>query len=283
LHADLVLEAVQLPASLDSLLAGPRFGIEGLRAAVGAARRPLLCTALKPMGLSAAELAQRCFTFARAGIDVIKDDHGLCDHDFCPFQERVRACLEAVERAAERSGRRALYAPNLIGTPARIQEQAAFCRDLGVGAVVMTPMVHGLPTFFDLVQELGLPVLAHPAFAGAQRIAPPALLGTLFRAYGADAVIYPHNGGRFSLSEACCRELARRLREPDGPRRSALPVPAGGIRADRAGEVAAFYGRDVMLLIGGSLYLAGDELLERTRAFVAQVRGVGDNLPRRAD
>jgi ribulose-bisphosphate carboxylase large chain len=36
-------------------------------------------------------------------------------------------------------------------------------------------------------------------------------------------------------------------------------------------ETLAFYGRDSILLIGGSLYEAGDELYERTRALVARL------------
>jgi NAD(P)-dependent dehydrogenase (short-subunit alcohol dehydrogenase family) len=40
-----------------------------------------------------------------------------------------------------------------------------------------------------------LAFLAHPSLAGA-RMAPVALLGRLFRALGADAVIFPNHGGR---------------------------------------------------------------------------------------
>ena len=53
-----------------------------------------------------------------------------------------------------------------------------------------------------------------------------------------------------------------------------LPVPAGGMTVERVPEMLRFYGRDVMLLIGGSLLEAGDgsaqlapALLARTRAF----------------
>ena len=78
-----------------------------------------------------AELAQLAHTFAAAGIDVIKDDHGLANHDFCPFEERVTACLAAVARAADETGRRALYVPNLIGTPDTIAAQLDFAQKSG--------------------------------------------------------------------------------------------------------------------------------------------------------
>ena len=47
------------------------------------------------MGLSTDALAELCGTFARAGIDVIKDDHGLADQAWSRFEERVPACLAA--------------------------------------------------------------------------------------------------------------------------------------------------------------------------------------------
>ena len=49
------------------------------------------------------------------------------------------------------------------------------------------------------------------------------------------------------------------------------PVPAGGMSVARVPEMLDFYGRDVMLLIGGNLLVEGDRLSEATAAFVATV------------
>ena len=100
---------------------------------------------------------------------------------------------------------------------------------------------------------------------------PETLLGTIFRLFGADAVIYPHWGGRFGYSADVCRNLAERLRCTWNSVRPALPVPAGGMALERAAELIAFYGVDTMLLIGGSLYEAGDALYERSRSCVEAV------------
>ena len=48
---------------------------------------------------------------------------------------------------------------------------------------------------------------------------------------------------------------------------------------ERVEEIVRFYGRDCMLLVGGSLYLAGAELLDRTRSFVEDVRRAGADTP----
>jgi ribulose-bisphosphate carboxylase large chain len=280
LQPEVVLADVELPPSAFDWLPGPRVGLSGLRRLADVANRPLLATALKPMGLSPSELAELCGTFARAGLDLIKDDHGLADHRFCPFRDRVEACLEAVDRAGRDTGRRALYVPNVIGPPDRLLEQVAFARAAGVPAVLVSPMIVGLPLLTTLATMAdGLPIIAHPAFGGVLRAEPPVLFGKLFRWFGADAVIYPHAGGRFSYTPAICHALAQALRAEHPRARPAFPVPAGGIQLERVAELVEFYGRDCVLLIGGSLYDAGAGLFERTRALVEQVARVAEAEP----
>jgi ribulose-bisphosphate carboxylase large chain len=252
---------------------GPRFGIPGIRSLTGVARRPLTCAALKPVGLTLEEIVRRCRTFAEGGVDLIKDDHYLADHSFCPFEPRVRACQAAVDEVAARTGHRARYVPHLSGTPDQVKRRADVAQQAGVGAVMAAPMLLGLPAFFELVDaHLEVPVLAHPSFGGAARIHPVALFGRLFRLFGADAVIFANYGGRFSYTREVCGALAAALRAPWASYRSAFPTPAGGMRVESAPELVSFFGLDTILLVGGSLLLAEDDLLDRTRAFTESVR-----------
>ena len=262
---------LDLPPALLARFPGPRHGVGGIRALLGAPRRALTAAAMKPQGMPVAALATLCRTFALAGIDVIKDDHGIADQAYSPFAERVRACQRAV------AGTASFYAPHLIGTPRALRERARIARDEGVRFVLVAPMVVGLPAFRDLVDEFPEFVyLAHPSFGGAARIAPPLLFGRLFRLLGADAPIFVNYGGRFAYPQAECGALAAAAREPWGGIRPALPVPAGGMRVDRVGELLDFYGTDTMLLIGGNLLLAeGEALLARAREFVAAVHAFG--------
>jgi ribulose-bisphosphate carboxylase large chain len=277
LHPDVECVDVELPTSLLQALRGPRFGIDGLRKVAGAHGRPMTCTTLKPMGLSPGAFADLFRVFARTGVDFIKDDHGLAEHAFCPFEERVRACVAAELEVFEETGHRTVYVPNLIGTPKTILQQLDVAEACGARAVMVSPMLIGLPFFWELCQERSsVPVVAHPAFGGVQRIRAEVLFGRILRAYGADAVIFVNSGSRFSPPEAQCRRLAEHLTAPWEGIQPALPVPGGGIAVENAGSIARQYGVDSMLLIGGNLQIEADRTAERCRAFVEAVAAAVD-------
>jgi ribulose-bisphosphate carboxylase large chain len=150
--------------------------------------------------------------------------------------------------------------------------QLEFARKAGVRAIMISPMLLGLPFLHQLASmPEGLPILAHPALAGILRASETTLLGKLFRWYGADGSIFPHAGGRFSYSRETCRALANALRAPHPRVRPAFPIPGGGIRLERLAELIDFYGRDCVLLIGSSLYQSGEDLFQRARELVDQV------------
>src|ERR1700722_17491131 len=132
---------------------------------------------------------------------------------------------------------------------------------------MIAPMLLGLPFMAEIVaQYASVPVIAHPSFGGATRIAPELLYGKLFPLYGADATIFANFGGRFAYSRETCGKLARALTQPEIPNLPpSLPMPAGGIKYHQGADVLSFYGREVVLLIGGGLYEAGDDTALRTR------------------
>jgi len=272
LQPEVELTGVAFPEGYAEHFPGPRFGIAGIRKLIGAHDRALTCTALKPQGATVASLAALARTFALAGIDVIKDDHGIANQAYSPFAERVPAVQRAVEEANRETGGRTIYAPTFSGGPAALAEQVRIAKASGVRMVLVAPMLVGLPAFAELVCErLDIPVLAHPAFGGAVRVAPQVLLGTLFRLFGADATIFPNHGGRFSYSKAACLDVAAAARRPLASLAPILPVPAGGMSVERVDEMIAGYGKDTMLLIGGGLLIAGDQLAERAAEFVRKV------------
>ena len=268
LHDDVVLHDVELPTDLVALFGGPRHGLPALRRRVGADKRALTCSALKPQGLAPAALAELAKKFAAGGVDYIKDDHGLADQDYSPFAARVEAIATALAAYP-----RTRYVPSLSGDLGDMRRQIAAAAAAGVDTAMAAPMVCGAANFHRLVEENpGFAFVGHPAMAGAARIAPPLLMGKLFRLLGADAVVFPNHGGRFGYSPETCRALARAALAEWHGLHPTVPVAAGGMTPDRVPEILDFYGADIMLLIGGGLLQARERLPDETAAFVAAVQ-----------
>src|SRR5262249_16440160 len=68
-----------------------------------------------------------------------------------------------------------------------------------------------------------------------------------------------------------CAAIAANLRGAWHGIAPSLPVPGGGIELRDVPDAVEFYGRDAMLLVGGSLQLEPGRVLERSRAFAAAV------------
>ena len=233
LHEHVELVDADFPPDFVAAFAGPRHGIDGIRRLAGVHGRPLTCAALKPQGLPVDRLATLAYTFATAGIDVVKDDHGLADQSYSPFAARVAACRRALERAERETGRPCLYAPSLVGAPRALEKQARIARDEGAQMVLVAPALVGLPAFHELVSEhLDVPVLAHPAYAGAARVAPPFAARHAVPAAG-------RRRGRLSQRRRALRLQCADLR----CHRRSLPAAVAGDARDAAGPGGRHVGR----------------------------------------
>lgn len=263
----------ELPEQLLKHFRGPRFGRQGLRDLLGVHDRPLLSTAIKPMGLSPGELADYARQFALGGIDLIKDDHGLADQSFCTFEERVQLIGEAVREANAETGLNCIYAPNITAPVDLIVQRARFARQSGAGGYLVSPGLVGFDTMRLIADDdqAALPILCHPAFMGSFTVSPTggighgALYGQICRLAGADVVIFPNYGGRFSFSEEECRDIIRGTECAMGNLQPIFPSPAGGMKVDRVAELCSFYGNDSVLLIGGDLHRQGPDLADNCR------------------
>lgn len=266
------LMRVRLSPGLARRHAGPRHGRGGVRALVGADDGPLLATALKPMGLGANALAGMAYELALGGIDLIKDDHGLADQPFAAFAERLEKCVSAVERGRRDGGTRAVYVPNVTAPGGETLERARLARAAGAGALLVAPGLVGFDRMEELAREVGLPIISHPAFLGGfvagecSGIDHYALFGQLQRLAGADVVVFPNYGGRFSFSQSECRRIVRGVADDLAGLAPILPAPGGGMTLARTAELLEFYGDDVVFLIGGDLHRGAAGVAANARA-----------------
>ncbi len=266
--------ALDLPQALLAHFPGPRFGQSGLRTLLNVHHRPLLATALKPVGLSARHLADLARLIALGGVDIIKEDHGFTNQPFAPFAERVQRCAEAVRAANQQTGYRCLYAPNVTAPTDEILDRAHLARDAGAGALMIAPGLTGWDALRLLREaDLGLPILSHPALLGSyvtspdQGISHRVIFGQLPRLAGADATIFVNYGGRFPFTQEDCRNIVAGATDHMGAYPPIFPMPGGGMTLERLPEMHAFYGNDVIFLVAGGLYAHGPDLQENARQF----------------
>ncbi|CAB4780131.1 unannotated protein [freshwater metagenome] len=252
---------LKLPDLILNRFKGPRFGISGLRKIFKADTRPLVATALKPMGSDAKTLADMARTLALAGFDLIKDDHSLANQPWATWKERVALISAAVKEANEITGGNSAYVPSLNMPFDQVIDAAHSAKDLGASGLLVLPGITGFDSLRVIAEDdtLALPILGHPAMLGSLvtskegGVAHGIVFGTFMRLAGADISIFPNIGGRFSFTAEQCLEIADRSREKLGSLNPMTIAPAGGMTLDRIPEMIEMYGKETALLIGGAL------------------------------
>ncbi len=241
---------------------GPKFGVAGVRAALGIPRRPILLNMIKPCTGFGPEVGARFFAeSARGGVDVIKDDELLGNTAFNPVLERVRAYTAAAEQVYQETGHRTVYCPNITDRPERVLENARRAQELGAGMV----MINGVSAGLGLVQalaedpEVTVPILSHYAGTGALTenpragISSPLLLGKLSRLAGADIGALGSIYSSYPLLRDKFLRIVQFQSMPLYDLKPILPNVGGGIHPANTPRIVADVGLDVMLGVGGAI------------------------------
>jgi ribulose-bisphosphate carboxylase large chain len=151
-----------LPPAFAQAYPGPAFGIAGTRALSGVPQGPLVGTIIKPsVGLSAQDTANIVAQLCEAGVDFIKDDELQADGPACPFDERVTLSMAAINRHAERSGKKVMYAFNLTGELDEMKRRHDLVQQLGGTAVMLSLNSVGMTGFNAFRRHAQLPIHAH--------------------------------------------------------------------------------------------------------------------------
>lgn len=268
------VEKLELPMELLKYYKGPRFGKAGLRSLLKVEKRPLLFTALKPMGLTNKEFAELAYKFALGGIDIIKDDHGITNQEFSPFEERVALCAEAVAKANRDTGCNSIYMPNITAPFGEIKKRAKQAKELGAGGLLICPGLTGVDVMKEISEDdsIALPIITHPALQGSyvlsnNGLSHAVIFGQIARLAGADGTIYPNFGGRFSFTRDECISISSATDEVMGGLKPIFPCPAGGMSLQSIPESLKVYGNDVIFLIGGGLFKHGPDIIESIKYF----------------
>jgi ribulose-bisphosphate carboxylase large chain len=153
---------IHLPEAFGRAYPGPAFGVAGTRKLSGVSTGPMIGTIIKPsVGLSAQENADLVDTLCDAGIDFIKDDELQSDGPGCRFEDRARAVMAVIERAADRLGRKVMFAFNITGDLDEMRRRHDLVRGIGGTCVMASVNSVGLVGMIELRRHSDLPIHAH--------------------------------------------------------------------------------------------------------------------------
>jgi len=200
------LRDVTLPRAFLDAYPGPAFGVSGTRRLAGVERLPLIGTIIKPsVGLTPEATAEAVSRLIEGGIDFIKDDELQSDGPFCPFEERVAAVMRVINAAADRHGRKVMFAFNLTGEIDEMLRRHDVVVRAGGTCVMASLNSVGLAGFSALRRHAALPIHGHRNGWGLFYRSP--MLGidykvyqTIWRVAGADHMHV--NGLRNKFAEA---------------------------------------------------------------------------------
>lgn len=254
---------LQLPPAFMAAYPGPAFGVAGTRRLAGVARGPLVGTIIKPsVGLDAEQTAEQVAALVAGGIDFIKDDELQADGPHCPFEERVKRVMAVVNRAADRSGRKAMVAFNLTGDLDQMRRRHDIVLAAGGTCVMACLNAIGLVGLHELRRHSQLPIHAHRAGWGYLNRSPAlgwdyAPWQKLWRLAGADHMHVNGLANKFSEPDDSVIAAARAVLAPLWPEApmTAMPVfSSGQTGLQAAGTHAALGCADLIHTAGGGIF-----------------------------
>ncbi len=173
---------LELPEPFAKAYPGPQFGIEGTRRLANVYGRPIIGTIVKPsVGLGPDELRELVRELAMAGLDFVKDDELNANPPYFPLQERVQVVMEEIERAADKTGKKLMYAFNITDDVDRLIANHDLVEKAGGNCVMVSINSVGLAGVAYLRKHSHLPIHGHRNQWGAMTRSP--FLGMEFRAY----------------------------------------------------------------------------------------------------
>ncbi|CAN5887068.1 ribulose-bisphosphate carboxylase large subunit family protein [soil metagenome] len=251
---------LDLPEAFAEKYPGPQFGIGGTRQLTGVYDRPVIGTIIKPsVGLTPEATAQQTQTLVEAGLDFLKDDELMGDPPHSPFEQRVKEVMRVINRHADKTGKKAMFAFNLSGDIDDMLRRHDFVLAQG-GTCVMVSINHvGLSGVAKLRQHSQLPIHGHRNFWGALSRSP--VLGLEFAAYQKiwrlAGVDHLHTNGlrnKFCEPDASVIAAIKACLEPMFSGYQVMPVISSGQWAGQAVDTYhAIQSTDVMYVCGGGI------------------------------
>ncbi|MEV0009003.1 RuBisCO large subunit C-terminal-like domain-containing protein [Streptomyces sp. NPDC047973] len=252
---------LELPAAFAGRYPGPAFGTAGTRRLMDAPDSTLIGTIVKPgIGLRLDELRTLVRELAMSGIDFIKDDELNGNPPHAPLRERIKVVNEELDRAADATGRRTMYAFNITDDIGRLEANHDLVRETGGTCVMVCVQAVGLAGVAHLRERATLPIHGHRAMSGALLRSPQIGLGPLVfqklaRLSGVDQLHVGGIAGKFYETDEDVVASVHAMRAPFLGGYEALPVLSSGQWPGIAHRTLELTGtHDLLVLAGGGIH-----------------------------
>ncbi len=279
---------VELPKKFTDGFQGPKFGVEGVRELIDVPKRPVIVSMIKPCtGATPKDVGKLVHELGMAGIDWIKDDELFSDTDYCHVADRAVEAVAALKDVYEKTGKKVIYSPNITDVPDAMLDKALKVQEIGVGGLMINTMPLGWTSMQMIAQnkELHLPILSHPAFAGAyfeshySGVSSHLILGKFNRLCGADLVIYPCAYGKVEIKKEGYIRIAQELLTEFRDIKRTFPGPAAGVYQGLVPDVASDIGLDFAISAGAAMHAHPQGCGAGTRSLVVAAQATADGVP----
>ena len=248
---------VFFPENMLAKFKGPKFGVPGIRKLLNIPKRPLSLHILKPkMGMTPQQVANQCYQTAMGGVDMMKDDEMTSDVYNSCYEDRVKAVMEAIEKASTITGKRPIYLVSITDEPKRMFEKAARAVELGANGLLVCYSA-GLGVLRQLAEDpaINVPIMLHGShiIAAQPRISWP-VFAKLCRLCGADLMLTPTFWSSIpmvSLEEGIRTSHVKLA--PLGHIKPMFPMPCEGVYPGLAPILVGEYGPDIVIPAGGGM------------------------------
>jgi len=258
-----LLDVTLSPAFLDRY-PGPQFGVAGTRRFTGISNRPLIGTIIKPsVGLTPEATAATVQALVEGGIDFIKDDELQADGPHCPLSDRLQEAMKVINRHAEKTGRKPMYAFNITGEIDEMLRRHDEVAAVGGTCIMVSMNSIGLPALVALRRHSQLAIHGHRNGWGIYDRSPAIGMSyiayqKLWRMAGVDHMHVNGIDNKFCESNesviASAKECLKPMFAPPLPGCEIMPVFSSGQTARQAPDTWRALGTtDLIFACGGGI------------------------------
>jgi ribulose-bisphosphate carboxylase large chain len=251
---------IQLPAEYKQQYAGPKFGIEGTQQLTGVYDRPIIGTIIKPsVGLTPEATGIQVKSLVDAGLDFIKDDELMADPPHSPFEKRVKSCMDVINRQADATGKKAMFAFNISGDIDDMKRRHDIVLAHGGNCIMLSLNWVGISATKYMSDFSQMPIHGHRN--GWGMFYRPEIMGMTFQVYkkifSLAGVDHLHTNGlrnKFCESDESVLRSIASCQSEEGGSYQVMPVVSSGQWADQTADTYKMVGNtNLMYMCGGGI------------------------------